>query len=184
MNHAVNRTAMTEYIKVNFPLTEEDYKTGNGEGMWVLVDHETKRAHDEDAMGGRYYGILDNDSLYYPGLEAGTVFPFEMRGENRPVADYHGFLEQLTKLTPEGKNLLFLHIQAEAICEPEDDGPLCGKCQYCGDKYSFPEPNDLLEADPENPLLKHFYCCCGDCERYGKDITNLGIYECKHFDEL
>ena len=106
MNHAVNRTAMTEYIKVNFPLTEEDYKTGNGKGMWVLVDHETKKTHDEDAMGGRYYGILDNDSLYYPGLESGTVIPFEMRGQNRPVADFHGFLEQLIKLTPEGKKLL------------------------------------------------------------------------------
>ena len=184
MNHAVNRTAMTEYIKVNFPLTEEDYINGNGEGMWVLVDHDTKKAHDEDAIGGRYYGILGNDSLSYPGLEAGTVFPFEMRGENRPVADYHGFLEQLTKLTPEGKELLILKIQAEAVYKPDYEGPLCGRCQYCGDKYSFPEPNDLLEFDPDNPLLKHIYCCCGDCDLYGKDITNLGIYECKHFNEL
>ena len=130
MTQAVNRTAMTEYIKVNFPLTEEDYISGNGEGMWVLVDHDTKKAHDEDAVGGRYYGILDNDSLYYPGLESGTVFPVELRGQYRPVADFHGFLEQLTKLTPEGKELLILKIQADAVYKPDYEGPLCGRCQY------------------------------------------------------
>ena len=62
--------------------------------------------------------------------------------------------------------------------------PLCCNCQYCGDKYSFPEPNDLIYMDPKDPLLKHFYCCCGDCDLYSKDITGLGIHECEHFEEL
>ena len=26
---------MTEYIKVNLPLTEQDYLAGNGEGVWA-----------------------------------------------------------------------------------------------------------------------------------------------------
>lgn len=52
---------------------------------------------------------------------------------------------------------------------------LCCDCQYCGDKYSFPLPNDKIEVDPENPLLKHFYCCCGDCELYEHDVTSLGV---------
>lgn len=26
---------------------------------------------------------------------------------------------------------------------------LCCDCQYCGDKYSFPIPNDLMEVDPK-----------------------------------
>lgn len=54
---------------------------------------------------------------------------------------------------------------------------LCCDCQYCGDKYSFPLPNDLIEVDSENPFIKHYYCCCGDSEFYGKDITNLPSLE-------
>lgn len=72
----MDTSKMTEYIKVNFPLTAEDFAIGNGEGMWVLVDKETKDAHDSDATGGRYVGILDNDSIYYPGLNHGELIPF------------------------------------------------------------------------------------------------------------
>ena len=61
---------------------------------------------------------------------------------------------------------------------------LCCDCQYCGDKYSFPLPNDLIEADSENPFIKHYYCCCGDSEFYGKDITNLDLTKCDSFEEL
>lgn len=75
----------TEYIKVNLPGSEDSYTTGNGEGVWVLVDPRTKEAHDSDATGGVYFGILDNDSVYYPGLNHGEPIPFEMRGDKRPV---------------------------------------------------------------------------------------------------
>ena len=61
---------------------------------------------------------------------------------------------------------------------------LCCDCQYCGDKYSFPMPNDLIEADPNNHLLKRYYCCCGDSDLYKKDITDLGIAVCDNFDSL
>jgi hypothetical protein len=61
---------------------------------------------------------------------------------------------------------------------------LCCDCQYCGDKYSFPEPNDLVDIDPKNPLIKHYYCCCGDCEKYEEDITDQGIVECSCFEAL
>ena len=110
MSEPMNRNAMTEYIKGNLPLTERDYAAGNGEGVWVLVDPETKKAHDEEATGGLYVGILDNDSCYYPCLNHGELIPFEMRGECRPVADFHGFLSKFTKLTPEGKELLIRQI--------------------------------------------------------------------------
>ena len=189
MDNIANRSAMTEYIKVNLPLTERDYSAGNGEGVWVLVDPKTKEAHDRDAAGAGYAGILCNDSCYYPGLKAGEMLPFEMRGENRPVADFYGFLEKLAKLTAEEKASLILMIAgrqalADAASGPNGKVPICCGCQYCGDKHSFPEPNDLPEADPENPLLKHFYCCCGDCDLYGKDITVLGVQECGCFEEL
>lgn len=177
----INRDAMTEHIMVNLPLTEQDYLAGNGEGVWVLVDPETKKAHDLDASGEGYVGILDNDSFYYPGLNHGELLPFEMRGERRPVADFHSFLSGMTKLTPEGKELLIRQIAQHHAqeCKP----PICCDCQFCGDKHSFPEPNDLIETDPEDPTLKRFYCC-GDCDLYEKDITGLGIQECEHFEEL
>lgn len=62
--------------------------------------------------------------------------------------------------------------------------PICCDCQFCGDKFSFPLPNDKILTDPENPLLKHFYCCCGDCDLYGQDVTSLGLKECGCFEEL
>lgn len=34
----MDKKNMTEYIKVNLPLTEQDYLAGNGEGVWVLVE--------------------------------------------------------------------------------------------------------------------------------------------------
>lgn len=61
---------------------------------------------------------------------------------------------------------------------------ICCDCQYCGDKYSFPLPNDMLEVDENNPLLKAFYCCMGDCVFYGQRIDKLGIMDCNHFEEL
>lgn len=95
----IDRKKMTEYIQVNFPLTAEGFAAGNGEGMWVLVNKETRAAYDADAAGGSYVGILDNDSIYYPGLNAGAVIRFEMRGKNRPVALFEDFLENLKRLT-------------------------------------------------------------------------------------
>lgn len=84
----------THYIKVNFPADYQSYLNGNGEGMWVLVDDDTYEAHQKDVSGGVYKGTLDNDSIYYPGLNHGEEVPFEMRGEKRPVAVWDGFLSE------------------------------------------------------------------------------------------
>lgn len=65
-----------------------------------------------------------------------------------------------------------------------DQVTLCTDCQYCGDKFSFQIPNNLPDVDPQNPLLKRYYCCCGDCERYGQDITGKIIVSCKCFEKL
>ena len=75
----------TEHIKVNMPDNAEGYERGNGEGVFVLVDEQTKRAHDNDEESGIYFGVLDNDSFYWPGINHGEIIPFEMRGNNRPV---------------------------------------------------------------------------------------------------
>ena len=96
-------TVHSNYIKVNLPLTQQEYCSGNGEGVWVEVDGDTRQAYDTDAIGTGYSGILANDSVYYPGLMCGAVIPFELRGECRPVADFYGFLAERPHLTPEGK---------------------------------------------------------------------------------
>jgi hypothetical protein len=62
-----------------------------------------------------------------------------------------------------------------------DSSTLCRGCQYIGDKYSFPQPNDLTGADASG---KHWYCCCGDCVLYSKDVTALHITECECFEAL
>lgn len=61
---------------------------------------------------------------------------------------------------------------------------LCSDCCYLGDKYSFEQPNELLDTDPNNPFLKHYYCNCGDCDNYRKDITSANITSCSCFEGL
>ncbi len=83
-------------IKANIPPSEEAYKNGYGEGCFFIVDEETKAAYDQDATGGEYFGILDNDSLYFPGLKHGERLPLEMRGTKRPIVPF----EALSKWKP------------------------------------------------------------------------------------
>lgn len=97
-------------IKVNIPLNEEDYITGNGEGVWVEIDWKTEELYDQDAVGTGYYGVLANDSLYYPELGCGDIIAFEMRGEHRPVADFHGFLKGSNRLSEHDKMLVIKRI--------------------------------------------------------------------------
>lgn len=75
------------YIKTNIPSNEEDYRQGNGEGCFFLVDDKTMAAYekDEEKSGKAYFGILDSVPFSYGGLQPGMRLPLEMRGENRPV---------------------------------------------------------------------------------------------------
>lgn len=77
-----------EHIKINLPANEEAYQSGNGEGVWVLVEEDAKKAYDNDESGSIYSGILDNDSVYFPELKHGATIPVEMRGEKRPVTPF------------------------------------------------------------------------------------------------
>lgn len=65
-----------------------------------------------------------------------------------------------------------------------NNGSLCSDCCYLGDKFSFEQPNDLVDVDSENPALKHYYCNCGDSIHYRKDVTGLGINQCGCFEKL
>ena len=83
----------TEYIKVNLPGSAEREAQGGGEGCYFLVDAETKRAYDTDESGTQYQGVLDNDSLYYPGLTHGEILSFTMQGEKRPIVSFNYLVE-------------------------------------------------------------------------------------------
>lgn len=60
-------------------------------------------------------------------------------------------------------------------------------CKTCQNK-ELGEKFDPFGSDTRkifaNPFIKHYYCCCGDSEFYGKDITNLGFTKCDSFEEL
>jgi len=90
----------TEYIKVNLPARAEDEQLSAGEGCFVLVTPEVKKAYDEDESGTNYTGVLDNDSLYFPGLMHGTIIPFEMQGEKRPIVKFNWLLEHYGEPNP------------------------------------------------------------------------------------
>lgn len=102
-----------QYIKVNFPRNEESFKSGNGEGMWVLVDDEISKAYSLDAAGEVCFGTLDNDSVYYPALKAGERVVFELRGDNRPVALIKGFFENYKVISDEELETIMAEIMAE-----------------------------------------------------------------------
>ncbi len=82
------------FIKGNLPDSWEKYGSGNGEGIWIVVDSETKRAHDADKGEGTFFAFLANHSIYHPELNVkalnaqemtATSIPFEFRGSSRPV---------------------------------------------------------------------------------------------------
>lgn len=53
---------------------------------------------------------------------------------------------------------------------------LCCDCCYVGDSKSFPQPNDKV--------VRRYYCNCGDSEYYEKDITGIEIKNCESFEEV
>ncbi len=108
------------FIKVNIPPNEEAYKNGNGEGCFFIVDEETKAAYDRDETGGGYFGILDNNSLYYKGLEHGERLPIEMRGKKRPVVPLEALSKWEVRTPEEIKRLYEKHLAREL---PEEDFP-------------------------------------------------------------
>ena len=108
------------FIKVNLPPTMEDYERGSGEGCFFIVDDRTKAAHDLDATGGEFFGILDNNSLYYKGLEHGERLPIEMRGKQRPIVPIEALSKWEVRTPEEIKRLYEKHLARELA---EEDFP-------------------------------------------------------------
>ena len=159
--------------------------------MWALVDPETKKAHDADAEGEGYSGVLEDDSLYYPGLKAGTPVPLELRGTEKPVADFFGFLQKLPMLALNETDRFIRGFSERRIPEiprrvtgTDGDASICPDCRHRGSKHDLPQPNNYPDTDPDDPSLKHSYCCRGDCALYMDDVTFRRILGCECFEKL
>lgn len=90
------------YFKLNLPPSFDEYRSGNGEGIWAVAasaaDNKLARGNSEDKQFEAY---LCNYSTYYPHMSFGTRVLCETRGEYRPVAVWDDL--QNTKNAPTNK---------------------------------------------------------------------------------
>jgi len=97
-------------FKVNLPSTISEYRTGNGEGIWVVAasasDNKLIRG---DSINKQFFAYLCNDSVYYPNLPYGSRVLFETRGGSRSVAVWDDL--QDTKSAPACKKNVINKLQ-------------------------------------------------------------------------
>ena len=75
------------YFKVNLPNTKESYHSGNGEGVWAVVeDKDIYDKYNNNELKNPFYVFIANDSIYYPYLICGSRVLVEPKGDKRPVA--------------------------------------------------------------------------------------------------
>lgn len=101
--------------------------------------------------------FLDNDSGHYPGLIHGTTVRFEMRGANRPVADFN---DLQARFDPHGT-------EYDLGKREEFSGITVGELVRCLEK---------LDQDAE-------LVCCGD-DNVVVHVSKNNMYVCIDFDTL
>ncbi|MCH7641477.1 hypothetical protein IID22_04745 [Patescibacteria group bacterium] len=91
---ALKRDGRYFLVKANLPDSMESWLSGNGEGMWVMIDADTKRKLDTNGAEGTFLAYLNEPCAYHPALnqeafdfDKRTARPieFEFRGPHRPV---------------------------------------------------------------------------------------------------
>ncbi len=102
-DEAINAPRDYFLTKGNLPSTWAKYYSGNGEGMFLMIDRATNDDLVRGKRDGTFYGLLNEASVYHPALNE-VVFDFatkmckpvlfEFRGSNRPVLA-RSVLEQL-----------------------------------------------------------------------------------------
>ncbi len=93
-DEAINAPRDYFLTKGNLPPTWAKYRSGNGEGMFLMIDQSTNNDLQRERRDGTFYGLLNEPSVYHPVLNE-IVFDFvtetckpvlfEFRGANRPV---------------------------------------------------------------------------------------------------
>ncbi|OPY58710.1 MAG: hypothetical protein A4E55_00765 [Pelotomaculum sp. PtaU1.Bin035] len=96
-------------IKVYLPACEDEYLTGFGESVKCLVDQETKKLIDKNITGRVALAMLQNDSLYYPGLIAGEVVAIELRGPGPPIAIFEELVWRFGGVAEKAREFYFNH---------------------------------------------------------------------------
>jgi hypothetical protein len=80
---AAKQMGRTEHIKVHATL-DPPVENLHGESMWALADRETAELYRNDQGGMRRKVTLDNTSVFFPDLTAGTEVEVEMRSDGLP----------------------------------------------------------------------------------------------------
>ena len=78
-----------KHFQVNLPDNKQAYKSGNGEGIWVVAESEEDfKKYIEDKPTDHKTTIkvkVLNNSVYYPSISYGTVIEVELRKGKRPI---------------------------------------------------------------------------------------------------
>jgi len=85
------------YFKLNLPNDETSYISGNGEGVWAVVDDKELKEKISNDKVDVFEAYIANDSVYYPGLVCGSKVQAEVRKGRRPVAVFSDLQEELSK---------------------------------------------------------------------------------------
>lgn len=74
-------------VRLNLPDTIENYKSGNGEGIFAVIpEKEDQEKYDADHSDGQFFAYSCSDSFYYPNIHCGDLILAEFRGSKRPIA--------------------------------------------------------------------------------------------------
>ena len=94
VGHAIKDGLDYYLVKGNLPKNWDTYHSGNGEGIWFVVDQRDKRELDRNRAEGTFYALLTQVSVYHPDLNLDVFNPgnpttrpllLEFRGTFRPV---------------------------------------------------------------------------------------------------
>ena len=84
---------MNKLIRVNIPLDIIHWSNAKAETVWVEIDGKTYDAYQGRKPGGFYYGILRNDSFFFPkSFCYGARIAFTFSYDGLPTAIISGVL--------------------------------------------------------------------------------------------
>jgi hypothetical protein len=78
------------HFKLNLPSTLKTYVSGNGEGIFAVVDSVLLKSKIDNDTADVFSAYAANDSVYYPHITCGTKILCEIRKGKRPVAVWAG----------------------------------------------------------------------------------------------
>lgn len=82
-------------IKVNLPDSEENFISGNGEGVWAFIRNEDDMEKYDNGEGSFEVILLNHSMYYYNILSWGNVILVDGRGaSDRPVMNKE-WIEQI-----------------------------------------------------------------------------------------